>query len=62
MCFLKKYKVKSKDDIPFDTAFDIASRYGTYEIQPTADTDNEYPFIAGGFNPKIIKTDLENPR
>ena len=59
---MKKYKRKTENNIPFDTAFDIASRYGTYEIQPTADTENEYLFIAQGFNPKIIETDLENPR
>ena len=29
---------------------EIVNRYGTYEIQSTADTDNQYPAIAPGFN------------
>ena len=41
-------------------AFDMINAYGTYEIQPPADTDNQYPAIAQGFNPKIIKTDRQN--
>ena len=45
---------------PIDTApFELARKFGTYEIQATADTDNEYPFIAQGFNKKIQKTDGE---
>ena len=39
---------------------EIVNRYGTYEIQSTADTDNQYPAIAQGFNEKIIKNDCEN--
>ncbi len=31
-----------------DTAFDIITKYGTYNIQPTADTENPYPKIAQG--------------
>lgn len=45
-----------------DTAFDMVNRYGTYEIQPTANTHNTYPAIAQGFNKKIIKSDRQNPR
>lgn len=45
-----------------DTAFDMVNRYGTYEIQPTANTNNTYPAIAQGFNEKIIKSDRQNPR
>lgn len=41
---------------------ELLNKYGTYEIQPTADTENQYPAIAQGFNPKIISTDCENPR
>lgn len=41
-------------------AYDMVNAYGTYEIQPTADTDNQYPAIAQGFNKKIIKTDRQN--
>ncbi len=43
------------------TAEEMVNRYGTYEIQSTADTDNQYPAIAQGFNPKQIKHDCENP-
>lgn len=41
------------------TAFDMVNRYGTYNIQPTADTENMYPTVAQGFNSNIIKTDCE---
>ena len=47
------------EDLP-DTVPEIINRYGTYEIQSTADTDNRYPAIAQGFNGKIIETDCEN--
>ncbi|MBR7133371.1 MAG: hypothetical protein IKD04_07540 [Clostridia bacterium] len=43
------------------TAEEMVNFYGTYEIQRTADTDNQYPAIAQGFNKKIIKHDCENP-
>lgn len=43
------------------TAEEMVNRYGTYEIQSTADTDNQYPAIAQGFNEKQIKHDCENP-
>jgi len=42
-------------------AFEMVNNYGTYEIQATADTDNQYPAIAQGYNEKIIKHDCENP-
>ena len=29
--------------------WDMTGRYGTYNIQPTADTDQTYPAIAQGF-------------
>lgn len=45
-----------------DTAFDMVDFYGTYEIQPTQDTDNTYPAIAQGFNQKQVKTDRQNPQ
>lgn len=44
-----------------DTAFQMINNYGTYEVQATADTENQYPCIAQGYNPKIIKNDCENP-
>ena len=33
---------------PPDSTFDLVNRYGTYNIQPTADTDNVFPMIAPG--------------
>ncbi len=42
------------------TAFELVNEYGTYEIQPTADTENQYPAIAQGFNSKIVETDCQN--
>ncbi len=42
------------------SAIDLVNQYGTYEIQPTADTENQYPAIAQGFNPQIIETDRQN--
>lgn len=29
-------------------AFDLVSRYGTYEIQPTSESENLFPIIAAG--------------
>ena len=31
-----------------ENAFDQVNRYGTYNIQPTADSENRYPAIAQG--------------
>lgn len=45
-----------------ETAFEAVYRFGTYEIQATSDTENEYPAIAQGFNKKIIKTDREKSK
>ncbi len=42
-----------------ETAFDMINRYGTYEIQATAETENQYPAIAQGFNKKQIETDCD---
>lgn len=54
----KEKKIK-QDATP--SAVDMINRYGTYEIQPTADTDNMYPAIAQGYNKNIITNDCENP-
>ncbi len=35
-----------------DDSFQLVNKYGTYEIQPTADTDNKFPTIAQGFSRK----------
>lgn len=34
---------------PFDS-FDMVNKYGTYNIQPTADTHHDYPKIAQGLS------------
>ena len=44
-----------------ESAFEMVNFYGTYEIQATAETDNQYPAIAQGYNPKIETRDCENP-
>lgn len=31
-----------------ETSFDLINKYGTYEIQPTADTSHSFPKIAQG--------------
>lgn len=45
-----------------DASSDIVNKYGTYEIQPTADTDNPFPHIAQGLPTvkKRKKRDGEN--
>ena len=43
-----------------ETVYEQINRYGTYEIQPTADTENQYPCIAQGYNSKIRRRDGEN--
>ena len=46
---LKKKKQKHSDNGTEDVdAFDMVNRYGTYNIQPTADTENEFPAIKQG--------------
>ena len=29
-----------------ETVFELVNKYGTYEIQPTCDSDNDFPKIA----------------
>ena len=41
----------SVGDAP-DDSFQLVNKYGTYEIRPTADTDNKFPTIAQGFSRK----------
>lgn len=31
-----------------DSTFDLVNQYGTYNIQPTAETENPFPAIAQG--------------
>lgn len=38
----------------------IRNDFVIYEVQATAETENMYPAIAQGFNPKIIQSDRQN--
>lgn len=38
-----------------DDTFELINRYGTYNIQPTADTDNTFPAIAQGMPHRLKK-------
>ena len=46
-----------------ETAFELLNKYGTYEIQPTCDSDNDFPKIAQGLpkqeNRKIVDKDWD---
>lgn len=47
-----------------DDCYDLINQYGTYNIQPTADTENVFPMIAQGLPKKwrdmaLGKRDLE---
>ena len=42
-----------------DSTFDLVNRYGTYNIQPTADTENVFPMIAPGLPRGWSKLHLE---
>ena len=33
-----------------ETPFDLVNKYGTYEIQPTNDSGNEFPTISQGLS------------
>lgn len=41
-----------KEIDPFNSTLDITNAYGTYNIQPTADSDNEFPAISQGYSDK----------
>ena len=45
------------------TAYELINKYGTYEIQPTADSDNDFPKIAQGLprqeNRKVVDKDWD---
>lgn len=36
-----------------DDVFELINKYGTYNIQPTNDSQNEYPAIAQGLSEKL---------
>lgn len=64
---MKKKNINKEPSVEYirnekNDSIDLVNKYGTYEIQPTADTNNQYPAIAQGYNKKIIKTDCENPK
>ncbi len=42
-----------------ETAEEMVNSYGTYNIQPTADTDNDFPAIAQGENERIKNRNKE---
>ncbi|MBQ6116330.1 MAG: hypothetical protein IJL08_03290 [Oscillospiraceae bacterium] len=47
-----------------DNCFDLINKYGTYNIQPTADADHLFPMIAPGMprrwrSMRLDKHDLE---
>ncbi len=48
-------KAKLSNNEIEDTAFDMVNKYGTYNIQPTNDTDNTFPAIAQGISDKHKK-------
>ena len=45
-----------------ETVFELLKKYGTYNIQPTAESDNRYPEISQGFSKYgNLESDGENP-
>jgi len=48
----KKFGIKSLVDDQPESADEMVNKYGTYNIQPTADTENEFPAIAQGLGEK----------
>ena len=52
---LESYDIGNAED-----CFELVNKYGTYEIQPTADTKNSFPKIAQGLpNEKLRKNAKE---
>ncbi len=60
-----EFSVQAVGGMPED-AFDMLHKYGTYNIQPTADSDNEFPEIAQGLpkgkTVKELRPELEPDR
>ncbi|MBQ1674584.1 MAG: hypothetical protein II069_00900 [Oscillospiraceae bacterium] len=44
-----------------DNCFDLINKYGTYNIQPTADSDHIFPMIAPGLPRKWRRMWLDKP-
>ncbi len=42
-----------------EDVFDMVNKYGTYNIQPTAQTENSFPYISQGL-PKKNKNNKKN--
>ncbi|MBQ7102327.1 MAG: hypothetical protein IJN81_11865 [Clostridia bacterium] len=49
---IEEKKAKLSDCQIEDDAFDMVNKYGTYNIQPTNNTDNTFPAIAQGLAKK----------
>ena len=45
-----------------ETAEEMVNKYGTYEIQPTADSDHLFPAIAQGLPTAAENTEIDKPR
>ena len=45
-----------------ETAEEMVNKYGTYEIQPTADSDHVFPAIAQGLPRAAKNTKIDKPR
>ncbi len=45
-----------------ETAEEMINKYGTYEIQPTADSDHVFPAIAQGLPHAAENTGIDKPR
>ncbi|MBQ2236863.1 MAG: hypothetical protein II317_01980 [Clostridia bacterium] len=62
---MKKSKIEKEPSvlpkkIEDESSINMVNNYGTYEVQATADTNNQYPMIAQGYNEKQVKTDCIN--
>lgn len=54
-------KAAQTGDAQDTTVWDLINRYGTYNIQPTSDTENPFPAIAAG-NPYTAEVEFPSPR
>ena len=45
-----------------ETVTEILNKYGTYEVQDTADTENEFPAIAQGLPNEKEKTSIDKKK
>lgn len=59
----KSFKKIEKSDTAVQgqpqNVYEMLHKYGTYEIQPTNDSDNEFPEIAQGLPPEKYHTEIE---